>query len=110
VSNPPQAFNAEFLPTGKARMISGRRLLTGDFELFALAESIKAKYKATLINRESVKPSAGADTKVFAALSDGGSTQLECCVLAHEGNRTRRREVCGQSTEYLQDSFRLGTT
>jgi Zn-dependent protease with chaperone function len=79
VSNPPQAFSAEFLPTGKVQVIlSGRRLLTGDFELFGPAESIKAKYKAALINPDGLKLSPGADTKGFAALSDGSGTQLEC--------------------------------
>jgi hypothetical protein len=79
VTNPPQAFSADFLPTGKAQVIlSGRRLLTGDFELFGLADSIKAKYNAALINPDGLKPSVGADAKGFAAFSDGSGTQLEC--------------------------------
>jgi hypothetical protein len=79
VSNPPQIFSGEFLPTGKAQVIlSGRRLLTGDFELFHIGDSIKAKYKPALVNPDVLKPSAGADAKGFAALNDGGSTHLEC--------------------------------
>jgi Peptidase family M48 len=79
VTNPPQAFSAEFLPTGKAQVIlSGRRLLTGDFELFGLADSVKAKYNPALINPDSLKPSVGADSIGFAALTDGSGTQLEC--------------------------------
>jgi beta-barrel assembly-enhancing protease len=79
VTNPPQTFSAEFLETGKAQVIlSGRRLLTGDFELIGLEESIKAKYQPRLINPDTIKPSAGTDSKGFAALSDGAGTQLEC--------------------------------
>jgi PDZ domain len=79
VSNPPQIFNGEFLPTGKAQVtLSGRRLLTGDFELFGIADSIKAKYKPALVNPDNLKLSIGADAKGFAALNDGSGTQLEC--------------------------------
>jgi hypothetical protein len=79
VSNPPQAFSAEFLPSGKARIVlSGRRLLIGDFELFSITESITAKYKPSLINPDRLKPTAGSDAKGFAVLSDGSGTQLEC--------------------------------
>jgi len=89
VTNPPQTFSAEFLETGKAQVIlSGRRLLTGTFELFGLEESIKAKSGATLINHDSVKPVAGAETKAFAVLSDGSGTQLEC---AYSFSRSRGR-------------------
>jgi hypothetical protein len=79
VTIPPQTFSAEFSETGKAQVIlSGRRLLTGDFELIGLEESIKGKYKPSLINTDSMKPSPGADAKGFVALSDGRGTQLEC--------------------------------
>jgi hypothetical protein len=78
VTNPPQTFSAEFFD-GKAEIIlSGRRRLTGEFELFTLGESIKAKYKPGLINPDSMKLSPGADAKGFAALSDGAGSQLEC--------------------------------
>jgi Peptidase family M48 len=79
VSNPPQAFSGEFLPSGKAQVIlSGRRLLTGDFELFGIADSITAKYKPALVNPDNLKLSIRADAKGFAALNDGSGTQLEC--------------------------------
>jgi hypothetical protein len=79
VSNPPQTFNGEFLPSGKAQVVlSGRRLLTGDFDLIPITESIQAKYKPALIKLDSLKPVSGADAKGFAALSDGTGMQLEC--------------------------------
>jgi hypothetical protein len=79
VSNPPQTFNGEFLSSGKAQVVlSGRRLLTGDFELLPITESIQAKYKPALIKLDGLKPTAGADAKGFAALSDGAGMQIEC--------------------------------
>jgi hypothetical protein len=78
VTNPPQTFSAEFFD-GKAEIIlSGRRRLTGEFELFTLGESIEGKHKRSPINPDSMKPSPGADAKGFAALSDGAGSQLEC--------------------------------
>jgi hypothetical protein len=79
VSSPPQAFGAEFFDdTGKATVIlSGRRLINGDFELFGMSESIASKYKAQLIRPDALKPFAGADAKGFARFSDLG-LQLEC--------------------------------
>jgi hypothetical protein len=56
VSNPPQIFNGEFWRRVKAQVIlSGRRLLTGDFELFGIADSITAKYKPALVNPDNLK-------------------------------------------------------
>lgn len=79
VSNPPQAFSAEFLSSGKALVVlSSRRLLTGDFELFELDKPIQAKYSAKLVNPDNVKPISRADAKGFAALSDNSGTELEC--------------------------------
>jgi len=79
VSNPPQTFNGEFLSGGKAQVVlSGRRLLTGDFELLPITESIQAKYKPALLKLDGLKPVAGADAKGFAALSDGAGMQMEC--------------------------------
>ena len=53
VSNPPQTFNGEFLPTGKAQVIlSGRRLLTGDFELFVHIRVGQSE----IIDRRSLNP------------------------------------------------------
>lgn len=79
VSNPPQTFNAEFLPSGRASVVlSSRRLLTGDFELFDLGQPIKAKYQARLVNPDNVKPISGADAKGLAVLSDNAGTELEC--------------------------------
>ena len=79
VTNPPQAFNGEFLPDGKAQVVlSGRRLMTGDFDLVPISESIQAKYKPALIKLDGLKPLSGADVKGFASLSDGSGVQLEC--------------------------------
>ena len=78
VSNPPQTFNGEFLPTGKAQVILGRRRLTGDFELFGMSDSIKTKYAPSLIDVDSLKPSRNANAKGFVVLSDDSGTQLEC--------------------------------
>jgi len=79
VSNPPQTFNGEFLSNGKAQIVlSGRRLLTGDFELLPITESIQAKYKPALLKLDDLKPITGADAKGFAALSDGAGIQMEC--------------------------------
>jgi hypothetical protein len=79
VSNPPQTFNAEFLETGKASVVlSGRRRLTGEFELFALDELVSAKYTARLIDPDAVKATASADVKGFAVFSDGTGIELEC--------------------------------
>jgi len=104
VSNPPQTFSAEFLETGKAQVIlSGRRLLTGDFELFGIGESIKAKYSANLVNPDSLKPLAGADAKGFAALSDGGGTQLEC---AYSFSRSTGRGE-GTCADNQRNTYRL---
>ena len=89
VSNPPQTFSAKFSETGKAEVIlSGRRILTGDFELIGLEESIKGKFKPSLVNTDGMKPSPGADAKGFAVLSDGGGTQLEC---AYSFSRSTKR-------------------
>jgi hypothetical protein len=82
VSNPPQTFNGEFLSSGKAQVVlSGRRLLTGDFDLIPITESIQAKYKPTLIKLDGLKPIAGADMKGFAALSDGAGMQMSAPTL-----------------------------
>ena len=79
VSNPPQTFNGEFLSNGKAQIVlSGRRLLTGDFELLPITESIQAKYKPALVKLDGLKPVSGADAKGFAALSDGAGVHMEC--------------------------------
>jgi Peptidase family M48 len=79
VSNPPQTFSGEFLSNGKAQIVlSGRRLLTGDFDLVPITESIQSKYKPTLIKVDGVQPISGADAKGFAALSDGTGVQMEC--------------------------------
>lgn len=79
VSNPPQTFNAEFFEGGKAFVVlSGRRPLTGDFELFGISELTKAKYNVRLMNPDSVNPAPGTDARGFAVLSDGTGTELEC--------------------------------
>jgi hypothetical protein len=79
VSNPPQSFNGEFSSNGEARVVlAGRRVLTGNFDLFETGQSIQAKYQPKLIKPEAVKPLAGTDAKGFAALSDGTGLQLEC--------------------------------
>lgn len=79
VSNPPQTFSGEFLDTGKASVVlSGRRRLTGDFELFGIDEKLAAKYSARLIKPDSVKPTLGNDAKGFAAFSDGIGAEIEC--------------------------------
>jgi len=89
VSNPPQTFDAEFLPSGKAQVIlSGRRLLTGEYEMFGLSESIKAKYKPNLINPDSLKPFVGADAKGFATFSDT-AVRLECVYAIAKSGRQR---------------------
>jgi hypothetical protein len=89
VTNPPQTFSAEFSEDGKASAIlSGRRLVTGNYELFGLSDSIKEKYSPRLINADSVKPRGSADAKGFAALSDNSGTDLEC---AYTFNRSTRR-------------------
>jgi beta-barrel assembly-enhancing protease len=89
VSTPPQAFNAEYLDTGKASVVlSGRRRLTGDFELFDMDESISAKYTARLIKPDVVKPAAGANVKAFAVFSDDIGTEMEC---SYSFNKTSRR-------------------
>ena len=78
MSNPPQAFSAEFQDAGKASVIlGGNRRLDGDFELFDLTSSISAKYKATLIKPDSIKIIPSADRKGFARFSDG-RLHLEC--------------------------------
>lgn len=94
VSLPPQTFNGEFLPTGKARVVlSGKRLLTGDFELLGAIELIKEKYEPRLIrNPDSLKSPRGANTKGFAALSDGTGTELEC-LYDQQGHWPRRRHL-----------------
>ena len=79
VSNPPQRFSAEFYDTGKAvAVLSGLRRLTGDFQSFAINESIGAKYSAQLIKPDSIRPQLGADAKGFAVFSDETGTKLEC--------------------------------
>jgi Zn-dependent protease with chaperone function len=104
VSSPPQTFNGEFLPSGKAQVVlSGRRLLTGDFELFELGQSVKAKYNASLVNPDNVKPIAGADAKGFAALSDNGGTQLEC---AYSFSRSTGRGE-GTCADNRRNTYRL---
>ena len=78
VSNPPQTFSAEFFEDGKASaVLNGRRLLTGNYALFELSESISAKYSAKLIKPDTLKLFSGADTKGFAALSDV-DLEIEC--------------------------------
>jgi S1-C subfamily serine protease len=78
VTNPPQAFSAEFLEEGKASVVlAGRRLLTGNHVLFELGESISAKYTAKLLKPDTLKPFSGADAKGFAALSDV-DLEIEC--------------------------------
>lgn len=97
VSNPPQTFNGEFLPTGKAQVIlSGRRLLTGDFELFGISESVRAKYKPALVNPDNLKIPRGSDVKGFAALSDGVGTELEC-VYSLNNATTRGEGTCADN-------------
>jgi hypothetical protein len=79
VSSPPQRFSAEFYDTGKAvAVLSGLRRLTGDFQTFAINESIGAKYSTHLIKPDTIKPQLGADAKGFAVFSDGTGTDLEC--------------------------------
>src|SRR5438093_8461919 len=79
VSTPPQRFSAEFYDTGKAVVVlSGLRRLTGDFQSFAINESIGAKYSAQLIKPDSIRPQLGADAKGFAVFSDETGTKLEC--------------------------------
>jgi hypothetical protein len=79
VTNPPQVSNGEFLPNGKVQVnVSGRRLLTGEFELFGLTDSFRPKHAPSLINPETLKISRNADIKGFAALSDDIGMQLEC--------------------------------
>jgi hypothetical protein len=79
VTNPPQVSNGEFLPNGKVQVnVSGRRLLTGEFELFGLTDSFRPKHAPSLINPETLKISRNSDTKGFAALSDDIGMQLEC--------------------------------
>ena len=89
VSLPPQTFNGEFLPTGKARVVlSGKRLLTGDFELLGAIELIKEKYEPRLIrNPDSLKSPRGANTKGFAALSDGTGTELSAYMINKAAGR-----------------------
>jgi hypothetical protein len=62
VSNPPQTFRGTFSPDGKAEVIlAGNRRLTGNFESFALNDSISAKYKpALLVNPDCLKIPRGA--------------------------------------------------
>jgi Peptidase family M48 len=89
VTNPPQTFSAEFSDDGKASAIlSGRRLITGNYELVELSDSIKAKYSPRLVNTDSIKPLGSADAKGFAVLSDGRGTDLEC---AYYFNRSTRQ-------------------
>ena len=99
VSNPPQTFSGEFLSNGKARVVlSPRQLLTGDFELLPVTESIQAKYKPTLIKLDGLKPVAGADSKGFAKLSDGAGMQLECAYsLALARTSGRGEGLCGDN-------------
>jgi hypothetical protein len=79
VSNPPQRFIAEFYDNGKAAaVLSGIGRLSGDYQIFAINESIAEKYATHLINPDSVKPQIGADARGFAALSSGTGTELEC--------------------------------
>jgi beta-barrel assembly-enhancing protease len=79
VSNPPQTYSAEFLETGEASVVlSGRRRLTGEFELFGMSDVVTTKYKPRLTNPDSIKPGPGSDTKGFATFSDGTGTELEC--------------------------------
>lgn len=103
MTNPPQTFSAEFFD-GKAEIIlSGRRRLTGEFELFTLGESIKGKHKRSPINPDSMKPSPGADAKGFAALSDGAGSQLECVYSLIRA--TGRGEGTCADNQYLQLSL-----
>jgi hypothetical protein len=104
VSNPPQTFSGEFLSSGKAQVVlSGRRLLTGDFELVPITESIQAKYKPTLIKLDGLKPVVGADMKGFAALSDGAGMQIECAyALTKETGRGQ-----GMCADNLGNTYRI---
>jgi Zn-dependent protease with chaperone function len=97
VSTPPQTFNGEFLSNGKAQVVlSGRRLLTGDFELLPVTESIQAKYKPALIKLDGLKPVAGSDMKGFAALSDSAGIQMECAYSLAKGTG-RGQGICGDN-------------
>lgn len=79
VSDPPQSFSGEFSSNGKAQvMLSNRRIVQGDFQLFELSDSVSAKYQASLIKPDTLKPPAGTDMKGFAALSDDSTLKLEC--------------------------------
>ena len=78
VSDPPQVFKGEFLPSGKVQVVLGRRLLTGDFELVGLTDPITPKHGPSLIKPETFKVSPNSDAKGFAALSDDTGMQLEC--------------------------------
>ncbi len=83
VSRPPQAFNGQFLATGKANIVlSGNRLLTGEYEMFEPTDQIRAKYEPRILkNPDNLKAPRGADAKGFAALSDGRSTEIECAYM-----------------------------
>ena len=104
VSTPPQRFTAEFYDSGKAVVVlSGPGRLTGDYQIFAMNESIAAKYAAHLINPDEVKPQIGADAKGFVALSDGTGTELECS-FAFSKATGRGEGTCGDN---LRNTYRL---
>jgi hypothetical protein len=79
VSNPPQAYSAEFFDdTRKASVaLSGQRMVNGEYEYFGVNESIGTKYKASLIKPDSLKLFPGADVKGFAVFSDL-DLKIEC--------------------------------
>lgn len=97
VTTPPQVFSGEFLQDGRAQVVlSGRRLLTGNFELFRASESVQAKYKFTFVTPASLNANIDGDATGFAALSDGSGTRLECLYMLTTATG-RGEGVCGDN-------------